>query len=166
MRIDFRPGKPAGDIFADWWQGLQHDPGARARLRRCRSPAEVMLEPGFHRLLNRFATLAARNGDTLGEGDIGRLAAIAGLLAHVSTPASKSLAEQMAEPKAGRPVLSPLRFRRLLKEPFEDFFPAMVRVIRLLDKKANVRDLAESVFYWGDKVRRRWALAYFPKVVD
>lgn len=167
MQIDFRPDKPAGEILADWWEGLQDDTGGRARLRCCKSPEEVMLEPAFHRLLKRLGTLTEKSGQTLEGRDIQRLAAIAGLLAHVSARFSKPLAEQMTErKKGGRPLLSSLRFRRLLKEPFEDLYPAMIRVIRQLDKKANVSDLAESIYYWGDKVRRRWALTYFPRVVD
>ncbi|BAZ95176.1 uncharacterized protein FOKN1_2816 [Thiohalobacter thiocyanaticus] len=169
MQIDFRPDKPAGEILAEWWEGLQNDTGGRARLRRCKTPEEVMLEPAFHRLLRRLGALTEKSDDTQLEGyEIHRLAAIAGLLAHVRVKRSKPLAEQMAESesKGGKPLLSSLRFRRLLKEPFEDIYPSMIRVIRQLDEKANISDLATSIYYWGDRVRKRWALAYFPKVVD
>lgn len=166
MHINFRKDQPAGDILAGWWEALQPDTGGRARLRRCNSPEEVMLEPAFHRLLNRLRPLLERDGDELTENDLRRLAAIAGLLAHVTSRDSRTLAERMADMKGGRPLLSSLRFRRLLRERFEDLYPAMIRVVRQLDKKVNLNDLAESVFYWGDKVRKRWAIAYFPKVVD
>jgi CRISPR system Cascade subunit CasB len=53
-----------------------------------------------------------------------------------------------------------------MKEPFDDLYPSMIRVIRQLDKTASLSDLANSVFYWGDKVRKEWALAYFPNVVE
>lgn len=166
MQINFRPDKPAGEILAEWWEGLPHDTGGRARLRRCKSPEEVMLEPAFHRLLTRLSALTGKRAQALEESDIQRLAAIAGLLAHVSARSAKPLAEQMAESKGGRPLLSSLRFRRLLKQPFEDLYPAMIRVIRQLDKRADISDLAQSIYYWGDRVRKRWALAYFPNVVD
>lgn len=168
MKLDFKPENPAGEILVEWWEGLQHDTGGRARLRRCKSPEEAMLEPAFHRLLKRLAALTEKSGEELEVHDIQRLAAIAGLLAHVRTRSLKPLAEQMADSewKGGRPLLSSLRFRRLLKEPFEDLYPAMVRVIRQLNKEANISDLAASTYYWGDRVRRRWALGYFPKVVD
>lgn len=166
MGISFRKEHAAGDILAGWWEGLQQDSGGRARLRRCKSPEEVMLEPAFHRLLNRMRPLL--ESETGFQSDVAylRLAAVAGLLSHVTETSSKSLADQMAEPKGGRPLLSSLRFRRLLKEPFEDLYPAMIRVIRQLSKTASLSDLADSVYYWGDKVRKRWALAYFPKVVE
>ena len=166
MKFEFKSDRAAGEILAAWWEALQQDSGGRARLRRCKSPDEVMLEPAFHRLVNRIQQLAGKSGEELSDSDLYRLAAIAGLLAHVTGKDNKPLAERMADSKGGRPLFSSLRFRRLLKEPLHELYPAMIRVIRQLDKKANLYDLANSVFYWGDAVRKRWALAYFPKVVD
>ncbi len=166
MKLEFKRDRAAGEILSAWWEALQQDSGGRARLRRCKSPEEVMLEPAFHRLVNRIQPLAGKSGGELSDSDLYRLAAIAGLLAHVTGRDNKSLAERMADSKGGRPLFSSLRFRRLLKEPLADLYSAMIRVIRQLDKKANLYDLANSVFYWGDTVRKRWALAYFPKVVD
>lgn len=166
MKLEFKSDKAAGEILSAWWVALQQDSGGRARLRRCKSPEEVMLEPSFHRLANRIQSLAEKSGEELSDTDLYRLAAIAGLLAHVTVRDNKPLAERLADSKGGRPLFSSLRFRRLLKEPLADLYPAMIRVIRQLDKKANLYDLANSVFDWGDTVRKRWALAYFPKVVD
>lgn len=166
MSVSFNAGRPAGDIVTGWWEGLQQDNGGRAQLRRCKSPEEVMLEPAFYRLLNRMRTLLESDGDMPQEESYRRLAAVAGLLAHVRVRDNKPLAERMAEPKGSHPRFSSLRFRRLMKEPFDDLYPAMIRVIRQLDKTASLSDLANSVFYWGDKVRKDWALAYFPKVVE
>ncbi|WP_127476009.1 type I-E CRISPR-associated protein Cse2/CasB [Sulfurivermis fontis] len=166
MSISFNAGRPAGDIVAGWWEGLQQDSGGRAQLRRCKSPDEVMLEPAFHRLLNRMRGLLESDGNMPVDESYRRLAAVAGLLSHVKKPDNKALAERMAESKGGRPRFSSLRFRRLMKESFDDLYPAMIRVIRQLDKTASLSDLANSVFYWGDKVRKDWALAYFPNVVE
>lgn len=168
MKLEFRPEEATGRALMDWWEGLQQDTGGRARLRRCSDPEEVMLEPAFHRLLQRIRTLSNQSGGEITEHDIHRLAAVAGLLAHVKARHQRPLAEQMAESgaKGDRPPLSPLRFRRLIKEPFDDLYPAMRRVIAQLDKKANIHDLADSVFYWGDRVRKRWALVYFSRVAD
>jgi CRISPR system Cascade subunit CasB len=166
MGINFKKDHTAGEILADWWNGLQRDSGGRARLRRCKGPEEVMLEPAFHRLLNRMSPILQSDDPFHQEAAITRLAAVAGLLSHVTVNDNKVLAERLAESKGSRPLFSSLRFRRLLKEPFEDLYPVMIRVIRQLNKTANLSDLAESVFYWGDKVRKRWALAYFPKVAE
>jgi len=40
---------------------------------------------------------------------------------------------------------------------------AMIRVIRMLKYRSNPYDLAESVFYWGDVIKKEWAYTYFPK---
>lgn len=166
MGISFRKEHVAGEILASWWEGLKQDTGGRARLRRCKSPEEVMLEPAFHRLLNRMRTILEHDEMFTQESSITRLAAVAGLLSHITENEGRALAEHMAESKGSRPLYSSLRFRRLLQEPFEELYPAMIRVIRQLNKTASLNDLAESVYYWGDKVRKRWALAYFPRVVE
>lgn len=166
MRLSFKKESPAGSVLTNWWEELQHDSGGRARLSRCKTPEEVMLEPAFHRLLNRMRSqIEQASGFSSGESYL-RLAAVAGLLSHVRVRDNAPLAERMAAPKGARPVFSSLRFRRLLKETFDDLYPAMVRVIRQLNKTASLSDLAESVYGWGDQVRKRWALSYFSKVVD
>ncbi|MCU7864706.1 MAG: type I-E CRISPR-associated protein Cse2/CasB [Candidatus Thiodiazotropha sp. (ex Lucinoma borealis)] len=166
MSLYFKKERKEGEILTQWWEGLKQDTGGRARLRRCKSPEEVMLEPAFHRLLNRMRPFLASDDSLSEETAYTRLAAVAGLLSHVTANDSKSLADRMAEPKGNRPLLSSLRFRRLLKNQFDDLYPALMRVIRQLDKHASLFDLANSVFYWGDTIRKRWALNYFPKVID
>ena len=166
MSINFKKENKAGEILASWWEGLQQDNGGRARLRRCKSPEEVMLEPAFHRLLNRLRPFLENENSFSQEASYTRLAAVAGLLSHVRIQDNGGLAERLAEGKGGRPLFSSLRFRRLLKTQFEDLYPLMIRVIQQLNKTANMNDLADSIFYWGDNIRKRWALAYYPKVVD
>ncbi|MCU7816054.1 MAG: type I-E CRISPR-associated protein Cse2/CasB [Candidatus Thiodiazotropha sp. (ex Rostrolucina anterorostrata)] len=166
MSLYFKKERKEGEILANWWEGLKQDAGGRARLRRCKSPEEVMLEPAFHRLLNRMRPFLTSDEPFAPETSYMRLAAVAGLLSHVTANDGRALAERMAEPRGNRPLLSALRFRRLLKSQFDDLYPALIRVIRQLDKQASLFDLATSVFYWGDTIRKRWALAYFPKVTE
>jgi CRISPR system Cascade subunit CasB len=168
MSLYFKKEHREGEILTQWWNSLQQDTGGRARLRRCHSPEEVMLEPAFHRLLNRLRSLIEQPDRAEAEivRDMHRLATVAGLLAHVRRPDNRSLADRMAEKRGQRVLVSPLRFRRLLKVPFEELYEAMIRMLRQLDETASLFDLANSVFYWGDKTRKRWALTYFPKVTD
>jgi CRISPR system Cascade subunit CasB len=166
MSIYFKKERTEGDIVSSWWDGLKQDTGGRARLRRCKSPEEVMLEPAFHRLLNRMIPIMKQDDQYSEEMSYLRLAAAAGLLSHVTANDTKSIAERLAESQGNRPLFSSLRFRRLLKEPFEDLYPSMIRVIRQLDKRASLFDLTNSIFFWGDGIRKRWALTYFPKVVE
>lgn len=169
MKFDFRPDRAAGQALHAWWLWLQKNTGDRAQIRRCRRPEEVLLEPAFHRLLHHLGMLASNSGSDITQRDthdVYRLAAVAGLLAHIEEHHGRTLAEQMADSKGGNPVVSSLRFRRLLKQPFDDLYPAMTRVIRQLKRQASIHDLAQSVFYWGDGVRKGWALAYFSKVAS
>ncbi len=165
MSVNFKSDAPLGEILIEFWQGLEDDKGARAQLRRCKTPEEVVMVPAFHRLCRRVRPLMKDERD----GWEMRIAAIAGLLAHVrKLDSRKTLAEQMAEKRPGgdSPTVSELRFRRLLQRDRRDLFAALVRVLGLLDKTANPFDLARSVYYWGDNERKRWAFAYFPNVPE
>ena len=64
------------------------------------------------------------------------------------------------------PVVSELRFRRLIQRDRADLYVSMIRVLRMLGNKANLHDVANSVYYWGDKVKRDWAFAYFPNTPE
>lgn len=156
MSVNFKSDAPVGQILNEFWQGLEDDKGGRAQLRRCKTANEVVMVPAFHRLCRRVRPLMKNERD----GWEMRMAAIAGLLAHVRTLDSrKTLAEQMAV--GDTPAVSELRFRRLLQRNRDEFYGALLRTLGLLDKKANLFDLARSVYYWGDSERKRWAFAYF-----
>jgi len=164
MSVNFNPDAPAGQILGKFWQSLEDNKGDRAELRRCKNPEEVILVPAFHRLCNRIRPLMKNEQ----QGWEMRLAAIAGLLAHIGQldVRRRTLAEQMAASKGDSPVVSELRFRRLLQRDRRDLYAALIRVLGLLDKTANPYDLAKSVYYWGDSERKRWAFAYFPHVPE
>ncbi len=165
----FNENNRSGQALLAWWQSLQQHPGDRAEFRRARSASEVLLLPVYHHARRAFQAY-------IGEGPQNhpQLAAVLGLAAHVQVhrPASNDhqhpLAEQMArkQQNASRRPVSPLRFRRLLQHDREGLYVPMIRVIRQLDRQVNLHDLASSVYYWGDSVKRNWAFAYFPLVSD
>jgi len=155
MSVNFDRDSSLGKHLATWWQELAQRPGERAELRRAGSIAEVVMTPAFQRLCSRFS---GHFGDEVGWED--RFAAIVGLLAHVRTGSEKPLAEQMA---GNPPAVSELRFRRLLQRNRSDLYVAMIRIVRMLKYKANIFDLAQSVYYWGDSVKKEWAYRDFPK---
>lgn len=144
---------PATSILTRWWQALENDKGTRAELRRCDRPEAVMLHPAFARLHARLAPLLERQWNWEY-----RVACVIGLLAHVRCPGSQKLATQMGGTK---PNVSDLRFRRLLQCKPDELYGRMIRILRMLDNTANLHDLIASVFNWGDKVRKRWALDYY-----
>jgi len=156
----FGKDSEAGRILLEWWHALQDDRGVRAELRRCRHPEDVAVSAGFQRLCQKMRP--AFSGESGWEG---RLATIAGLAAQVDEHVpGRQLAVQMAE--GNPPAVSELRFRRLLQREREDLYPALIRVLRMIGKRSDLFDLGNSVYYWGGRVKRRWAADYFPRVPD
>jgi CRISPR system Cascade subunit CasB len=141
------------EALFQWWQALDVRKGDRAILRRCATPLEVALEPAYQ-------TLYGRLDSRFGKLNADRLAAIVGLLSHVKkddafgTPAK-------AFSQGETPVLSPLRFRRLLEaQGTEELYPVLRRALPLVGYTINVRALAQDVYYWGDRTKKAWAYGY------
>jgi len=159
MNGKFDADKSPGEALQRWWNDLQGNNAARAELRRAKTLTDIMLLPVFHRACQRFKPFFQNE-----ENWEPRLAAILGLLAHVRTITNEKLASQMAgKPK---PVVSELRFRRLIQRDRKELYLAMIRILRMLNHKANIYDLANSIYYWGDQVKRDWAFSYFPNTPD
>lgn len=172
------PSRPesVGSVARFWWRGLNGltkghpnpDRAALAELRRCREPVDAVTVPAFHELWRRMRDAGQRFDD--GER-ADRLAAAAIVLAHVrSDKRGKRVARALGPARMGADreaedrtaVMRYSRFRRLLQveEPAE-LAAAMRRAVTLLDRHAHVADLAESIVFWGEGVRRRWAFEYF-----
>lgn len=156
--LNFRdPQSAESAALRDWWSKLKDSPGPRAELRRCREPAQAVFCPAYHHLRLKLAPLGQVRRD--------RLEAIAALLAHVrEDEPGAPLAAQMARRQEGgeNARVSGLRFRRLIAhDTVEDLFPALVRVIRQLDGRTNVIDLALVVMNWNTNTRKNLAYAYY-----
>ncbi len=165
----FAPETPAGKALAEWWRDLESDRGGRAELRRARSPEDVALIPAaIHLLARLWSTPVAKHG-----GWQARIPTIAGLVAHLDhgspqevlgAPKRDRLPGLMAKEDGGRPRVSELRFRRLLRYSRDDLYRPMVRILALLDNRASLFDLADAIFWWGPQIKKEWAFAYFPRV--
>ena len=154
MTGKFDADKPLGKLLQKYWEDLQQNRGDRAELRRAKSVNDIILMPVFQHTCLRFKPFFEDE-----ENWEIRLAAVLGLLAHVRTTTNRELALQMT---GSPPVVSELRFCRLLQKDRRELFIAMIRVLRMLGNKANLHDLANSVYYWGNRAKREWAFAYFP----
>lgn len=158
--LSFRKDSPEKQILLEWWRKLEDNRGDRAELRHCKNLIEVAFTPAYHRL--RLELMQYGNVDNEG------LALVAGLLSHVKPPndGTAKFAEQMAQSKntSESAKVSGLRFRRLLKIKTKDkLFPALIRIISLLGNSANLISLAESVYYWNENTRKKWAFDYYSK---
>lgn len=158
-------------IVFDWWMGLEQRKGERAALRRCDSTDAVMEQIGFHRL--RFA-LKRIELQVSAEA----IANVACVLAYLKPSfdlmnekpeqrftklmqeCTERLAVQMGAEREGgaeKPVISELRFQRLLQasdQGDDDFNGQLRRIVRHLDAKKAVNPVlvADDIFY------RFWAL--------
>ena len=154
--------KGAGSIAAAWWRELNPEnrvqtgpqKAALAHLRRAGTPLEAMREPAALRLIQRLPDYENKD----------RVAALAGILAWVEENGHQRVARAIGRSSlddAGA-VMSEGRFRRLLQVVGnEELMDAMRRLVRLANRGVNVRDLSDSVLYWGDGVRKRWIFDYY-----
>ncbi|RMF17011.1 MAG: type I-E CRISPR-associated protein Cse2/CasB [Candidatus Dadabacteria bacterium] len=155
----FARSSPAGELLTAWWQDLQQNRGDRAELRRCHSPDDAVVLPVTINLITQLRhTPVAEH-----RGWMNRIPLVAGLSAHLDADEpTRSLPERMASRTGDRPVVSQIRFRRLLRTPRRELYRPMIRILALIERRANLCELAESMFWWGPRIQKEWALAYFP----
>ncbi len=100
------------------------------------------------------------------KGNVDRAALLAIVLAHIrNDDPHKTIARAVGRDAFEKPdsaLYKEARFRRLLlcRTP-DELLAHMTRLAKFLNGTANVADLAESIIYWGDRVRRRWAFDYY-----
>lgn len=153
-KIEFLFDKP----LRTWWGELVDDRPGRAILRRCATLDAVALSVPYQRFYRRMLAYGWPLNASYAQLD--KLAAIAGLLAHVETDATERLPATMS-PQNADPLVSELRFRDLLKiETVDDLFVSLRRALPLTKHQANVGKLAHDIFWWGDEVKKQWAYSY------
>lgn len=144
-----------------WWRWLNENPRERALLRRCHDLQDVAFTRGYARLRVDLLQIGTVNPESL--------ALVAGVLAQVRENTGHEIrspapvAVQMAHAKAGSesPVVSDLRFRRLIATKSRaDLYPAMIRAVRLLGQSAHLPSLAKGLYWWNDLTRQTWTFAY------
>lgn len=162
------------DVAWKWWRSLQPletkdgakipgDRAALARLRRSSSSLEAATEPATARLFKELGLMKT-------EQNICRTAVLAAVLAHVREPnPSQRIAEAIGAPAgadANEALVKPNRFKHLVSaRGDEEILIAFRRVVAMLDRKANVKDLSKLILSWtddefGDKARTRFAFDY------
>ena len=185
--LRFEPARPEGDALLEWWRDLHGHmeeaaeaagmPGApsartklpnyrgeRAELRRCAELAGVVLTPAYQRLY-----FALRNLEGVRHPHEERLATVAGVLAHLKENTAlggRTFARQLAQPRGDQPGapprLSELRFRRVLRTQNQaELYPMLLRLVQLLDGKADLFSLARGAYDWNDEQRKGWAYDYY-----
>jgi CRISPR system Cascade subunit CasB len=158
-----------GSIAWGWWnalnprttedgRSLKGDRAALARLRRSNLEA-IAVEPTTIVL---FESLKKKYKE-----DLGRVAALAGVLACVRENTKGPVARDIGPNAEGDALVSPLRMRRLLAAKGDDaIMTAFRRLVAQMGGKASVGDLARNILIWdqgetGDKKRMRFAFDYY-----
>ena len=153
-----------------WWRALQPNPEAEnpanrtgdraalARLRRCGTVSEAMLEPETLRLFQAVGT----DGAT----DLPNVALAAAILARVrEDQPGTSVARVVGPGSIETPetaLLKPLRFRRLMEaDGLDERLVSFRRLVALAGGKLPVRDLAEALLHWSMPLRTRWVFEYW-----
>ncbi|MGO4909820.1 type I-E CRISPR-associated protein Cse2/CasB [Pseudorhodobacter sp. W20_MBD10_FR17] len=146
--------KTPGQIILGWWGralGDRERPAARAlaaRLRRA-GPIEALVEREVQELARALS---------LGPNDAPRLARLVCLLAELRDHVAAPLAARLG---GAEPVLSTLRFQRLMRAEGDELVPLLRRAIGMADGKANIAALGADLLFWNDKTRARWCFQYF-----
>lgn len=154
---------PLNVLFAKplqaWWRGLDEDRSGRAVLRRCATLDAVAMSAPYQRFYQYM--IACGWSPNASESQRDRLAAIAGLLAHLKIEDARRLPDVMSPIGGDKPLVSELRFRALLKiETSDDLFASLRRVMPLINHQTNVSMLAHDVYWWGDGIKKEWAYSY------
>ncbi|MXY84052.1 MAG: type I-E CRISPR-associated protein Cse2/CasB [Gemmatimonadetes bacterium] len=153
----------AVESWRQWLHSDHGDRGARARLKRCESVFDALLEPETHRLI------ASVHGNYVPEQ---KLAILALVLARVENTANyPTFADALGLTREGtiptgdaRPRLSPMRFSTLLRasEDADEFARALRRALAILgDTRFNVRRFIGDVLFFTDQTRQKWTFEYY-----
>ena len=81
---------------------------------------------------------------------------LACLLAEVRNNDGQRLAWRLSEP-----VLSALRFQRLMRAHDKELPGALRRAIVMADRRGNLAALGSDLLRWGDAVKTRWCFDYY-----
>jgi len=152
-------------VIKTWWTGLDENRGARARLRRAKTPDEVFISPDYQR---GVIALLAEKGIDLSAADKAKLALGIGVLVHAKPQSAEipaptmHFARQLAPEDPGQESVRDPRFRKLLSitEP-EPLFLMLRRLVAYLGKQVDYKSLIRGAADWTEETRRDWAKQYY-----
>lgn len=150
---------PLWEIVEEWWEGLQHNKGIRAELRKAKTPLEVYTSYAFQR---NFIPALRKHNITLSNYQAEQLALPVGVLSHVQTLSDKHTAKLFIATEQGKQKAADFRFQKLLSvTEREDAYIALIRMVKYLSKSAELTSLVCGGYWWNDTTRREWAREYF-----
>lgn len=147
--------KSPGARAFNWWkvniEARDRESSARALSARLRRGDKwtVLSEPAVHEF-HRTVAQRALSSD--------RLIRVTTLLARIRTHEPAPLPRRLG---GSEPILSRLRFQKLMRAEGDDLTAALRRAIDMADNRCNVFELATDLMRWDDRTRTRWWFHYF-----
>ena len=161
-----RDERNIGRAVVEWYRSaLEGDHGdartARARLKRCESPAEALAVAETHDLNRRLKGLNPAAAPT-----VAQLALLATTFARLKGIDGRELAALFGEKRssAGPRMLSELRFHSLIRiHSRRELVAPLRRSLWVLGAEASCNGwtLAEDLYWWNDRVRNKWCFQFF-----
>jgi len=153
---------PERSRLGEWHQELlkKESRGDRAQLRRAATLEEAALAPAFYRMLQ---SLRLPEQDLTPEA-LKALAALAMIAARVDTNLSSRRLGLSLGTQTGKkdPEVSEARFRRLLESAdLEERLAILRRLVALIDKTVDLREIAAVLLDWNADRRRQLAYDYY-----
>ena len=151
-----------GEVGMSWWRSnIDADTGrarkARAELRRADTPLAALGVSAVHDL-NRDLCDAGHGLRHRADGP-DRLALIAVALAHMKD--GRGAAAALRFGAGDPPPLSPIRFNALIRaEAPRDLIRPLTRALGIIGGSADVRKLAEDLYWWNERTRTEWCFDY------
>ncbi len=145
-----------------WWRNaIDAETGrarrARAVLRRADTPLAVLGVSAVHDL-NRALCDTGHELRRRADGP-DRLALIAVALAHMKDGQGAAAARRFGA--GDPPPLSPIRFNALIRtEAPRDLIRPLARALGIVGGSADVRKLAEDLYWWNERIRTEWCFDY------
>lgn len=162
--------KKAESIIHRWWREdlgghSAFDSGAarkaRAELRRAAHPSDVLMLQATHTLLDDLVKAGAMSRSAAVHHPE-RLALVAAVMAGLDEGSNAPLAQRFGRKVNDVPLLSHLRFQRILGADDDwELATRLRRALPIAGRKANVGRLGTDLLHWGESVRNRWCFDYF-----
>jgi CRISPR system Cascade subunit CasB len=149
----WKPDDRSFAILKEWWNVLKKNKGERAILNRSDSLTEVVFCPAYHKLLRTLR----KEGYTVPEIRLPKLAAIVGLAARIEDDIPGTLGAQMGTLKQGdKPMVSELRMRRVLAcDDLEELYVLLRRALGILGGNASLAGLAATIWQWESLAEKK-----------
>lgn len=139
----------------EWWVMLNKDRAARSAIRHQSDILGIMMCEPFYRLVRMIPDMWGR---------LDTLACVAMAVGSVDVDSKESAATLMGRKSGLAAPVSDLRFKRLMESDAKEASRLLTRLLPIIDRKANVRNMARIIKYWDNPnqlSKKKWMVDYY-----